>query len=101
MDIVVHMDLAASLVVLADKTAVGNLVVFPAIDNDVDPVVVDDFLGDQIVGDLNIMNLLMGHDVVEGVCPCCCHFCGPLAIEIGIDRGIDLLVLLVVMMTFG
>ena len=91
----------ASLVVLADRTAVDNLVVFPVIDNDVDLAAFDGLPFGQIVGDLNMMNLLMGHDVVEGVCPCCDHFFGLLAFEIDIDHGIDLLVLVVVMLPFG
>ena len=100
MDIVVHMDLVASLVVLAGKVVVNSLVVYLAIDSGVDLVVVDYFLGDQIVGDLNTMSLLMGHDVFEGVCPCCVHFFGLLAFEIDIDHGIDLRVLLGGMLTF-
>ena len=99
--IVVRMGLVASLVVQVDTMVVNSLVVFLAIGSDGDLVVCDDLLDDQIVGDLNMMNLLMGHDVVEGVCPCCGHSFDLLAFEIDIDHGIDLLVLLVVRMTFG
>ena len=96
MDIVVHMDSVASLAVLAGKTVVDSSVVFPAIDSGVVLVVFDG----QIVGDLNTMNLLMGRDVFEVVCRGCDHSFGLLAFEIDIDHGIDLLVLLVVMLTF-
>ena len=97
----VHMDLVASLVVQVDTMVVNSSVVFLVIGSDFVLVVCDDLLDDQIVGDLNTMNLLMGLDVFEGVCPYCDHFFGLLAFEIDIGHGIDLLVLLVVMMTFG
>ena len=99
-DIVVRMGLVASLVVQVDTMVVNSSVVFLAIGSDGDLVVFDDSLGDQIVGDLNTMSLLMGLDVFECVCPYCGHFSGLLAIEIDIDHGIDPLFLLVVMMTF-
>ena len=82
--IVVRMGLVASLVVRVDTMVVNSSVVFLAIGSDGDLVVFDDSLYDQIVGDLNTMNLLMGHDVFEGVCPCCGHFFGLLAIGINI-----------------
>ena len=98
--IVVRMGLVASLVVQVDTMVVNSSVVFLAIGSDGDLAVFDDSLGDQIVGDLNTMSLLMGLDVFEGVCPYCGHFFGLLGIEIDIGHGIDPPFLLVVMMTF-
>ena len=61
---------------------------------------VDDFLGGQIVGDLNMTNLLTVHDVFEAVDLYRDHFFFLLAIEIDIDHGIDRHVFLVVESVF-
>ena len=73
--------------------ASGCSVVFHTIDScsvvEVDDdLLVGDFLGGQIVGDLRMTSLLMVHDVVEVVGLCYDHFFFLLAIEIGIDHGI-------------
>ena len=76
MDNVVHMGLVIPSVVLVGRMAVDMSFVFLAIDNDADLVAFDDLLTGQIVVDPNTMSLLMDHEVLEVVCPCCGYFFG-------------------------
>ena len=77
--------------------AIGCSVVFRTIDSYFvvevfDDLLVDDFLGGQIVGDLSMTSLLMVHDVFVVVNLYCDRSFFLLVIEIGIDHRIGHLV---------
>ena len=104
-DSLVHTDSIVPWVASVGSFAIGCSAVFRTIDSysvvEVgDGLLVGDFLGGQIVGDLSTKSPLMVHDVFVVVGLCYDRFFFLLAIEIGIDLGIGHLVFLVVASVF-